>query len=193
MNRVNCTVGFVNSLAGTYSDNSPQQTAKQQTSEEDLLYTDFILTCEMPTQEPTTISHDKIKLRDERSNAISKIQSGCSLPQLRKTITSLYVSYLKPESSYQRTQYKTTLQTPSWQLCSRTPGDDTRAEGRIEKAQLLKGARPPTGQTAHRSRKDFWPTISCDRSPSLKTTEGGRAGQKTKSQRPCKTGWTRGQ
>ena len=62
------------------------------------------------------------------------------------------------------------------QMCSRTPGDDTRAEGRNEKAQLLKGARPPTGQTAHRSRKDFWPTISCDRSPSPKTKlrEGGR-------------------
>ena len=61
-------------------------------------------------------------------------------------------------------------------MCSRTPGDDTRAEGRSEKAQLLKGARPPTGQTAHRSRKDFWPTISCDRSPSPKTKlrEGGR-------------------
>ena len=72
MNRVNCTVCFVNSLAGTYSDNSPQQTAKQQTSEEDLLYTDFILTCEMPTQEPTTISHDKLKLRNERSDAVSK-------------------------------------------------------------------------------------------------------------------------
>ena len=73
------------------------------------------------------------------------------------------------------TQYKTTLQTPSWQLCSRTPGDDTRAEGRSEKAQLLKGARPPTGQTAHRSRKDFWPTISCDRSPSPRQLgEGGR-------------------
>ena len=71
MNRVNCTVCFVNSLAGTYSDNSPQQTAKQQTSEEDLLYTDFILTCEMPTQEPTTISHDKIKLQSERSDAIT--------------------------------------------------------------------------------------------------------------------------
>ena len=60
-------------------------------------------------------------------------------------------------------------------MCSRTPGDDTRAEGRSEKAQLLKGARPPTGQTAHRSRKDFWPTISCDRSPSPRQLgEGGR-------------------
>ena len=121
----------------------------------------------MPTQEPTTISHDKIKLRDERSNAISKIQSGCSLPQLRKTITSLSTSHIgRLNLRTIETQYKTTLHTPSWQLCSRTPGDDTRAEGRSEKAQLLKGARPPTGQTAHRSRKDFWPTISCDRSPS---------------------------
>ena len=62
------------------------------------------------------------------------------------------------------------------QLCSQAPGDDTRAEGRSKKAKLLQGARPQFGQSAHRSRKDFWPTISCDRSPSPKTKlrEGGR-------------------
>ena len=119
---------------------------------------------------------------------------GGSIPQLRKTIS-------KPLSLiWEGRIFISQITLIRWlhivllgQFCSRTPGDYPRAEGRSEKAKLLNDAGPPTGQRPHRRRKYFWPTISCDRSPSPNTTEGGRAGSKNEVPTNCKARWTRGQ